>query len=51
MKKGIINEIKESISDYKQTQRKDCLFKHCAMSILTVEMSNWTHIVERGIRE
>lgn len=51
MKKGIVTDIKDSISNYKHMPRKDCLFKHCAMSILTVEMSNWTHIIERSIRE
>jgi len=51
MKKGIITDIKEAIANYKKMERKECLFRHAAMSILTVEMSNWTHIIERSIRD
>ena len=51
MKEGVKNEIKDTMDDYEKNDRKVCLLRHCAMSILTVEMTNWTHNLESCIME
>lgn len=45
MKSGVSSEIRESVKDYSRLSRSDCLLSRCAMAILTVEMTNWTHKV------
>ena len=49
MKEGIKAEIKNTFEDYEKNERKVCLLRHCAMSILAVEMTNWTHSLENNI--
>lgn len=51
MKKGVKSEIKATFEDYDQNSRKNCLLNHCAMAILTVEMTKWTHTLEKSIFE
>lgn len=49
MIKGIKGEISNCHKDYEINERKKCLLSHCAMSILTVEMTNWTKDIELSL--
>lgn len=49
MLRAVKNEIGKSHSSYQKLSRKESLFATCAMSVLTVEMTNWTQMVEKKI--
>lgn len=51
MVKGIKAEIAKSHENYAKISRKEALVGTCAMSVLTVEMTNWTNTVEIAIQE
>ena len=42
MIKGVKAEIIKCHENYQKLNRKQCLLDTCAMSVLTVEMTNWT---------
>ena len=51
MKEGVKREIQMSFENYSRKERSMCLLESCAMAILTVEMINWTALVEESLRD